>query len=53
MQGRNNEVGIESGLDDMGWESEAGAESSIDIYTLLNVKYLAGGKQQHSTGRMT
>ena len=27
------------------------SESSIDIYTLPNVKQLAGGKQQHSTGR--
>ena len=26
-------------------------ESSIDIYRLLNVKQLAGGKQQHSTHR--
>ena len=27
------------------------SESSIDIYTLLNVKELSSGKQQHSTGR--
>ena len=27
------------------------SESSIDIYTLPNVKQLASGKQQHSTGR--
>ena len=27
------------------------SESSIDIYTLPNVKWLASGKQQHSTGR--
>ena len=27
------------------------SESSIDIYTLPNVKMLASGKQPHSTGR--
>ena len=27
------------------------SESSIDIYTLWNVKQIASGKQQHSTGR--
>ena len=27
------------------------SESSNDIYTLPNVKQLAGGKQQHSIGR--
>ena len=27
------------------------SESSIDTYTLPNVKELASGRQQHSTGR--
>ena len=26
LQGRNKEVDVESGLDDMGWEGEAGAK---------------------------
>ena len=52
MQGRK-EVDIENGLEDMGWGGKLGqSESSIDIYTLPNVKPLAGGKQQHSTGRL-
>ena len=39
MQGRNKEVDIENGLDDMGGRAKLGqSESSIDIYTLPNVK---------------
>ena len=38
LQGRNKDVDIENGLEDTGWEGEAGrSESSIDIYTLPNV----------------
>ena len=52
MQGSNKEVDIENDLRTWGGRAKLGRnESSIDIYTLPNVKQLAGGKQEHSTGR--
>ena len=40
MQGRNKDVDIENGLEDMGAGREklGPSENSIDIYTLTNVK---------------
>ena len=42
----------DNGLGDSGWEGEGGMkqESSIDIYTLPCMKYIAKGKLLHSRG---
>ena len=51
-QGRNKDVDVENGLEDIGG-GEVGMkwESSTDIYTLPNVKWMASGKLLHSPGR--
>ena len=49
----NKDTDVENGLEDTGrGKGRLGrSESSIDIYTLPNVKEIASGKQLHSTGR--
>ena len=44
MQGKNGDANVESGLVDPVREGESGmnGESSINIYTLVGVKWMAG-----------
>ena len=52
MQGRNRDADIENGLVDTAGEGEWGTnlESSIEIYSLPCVKWIAGGKLPYKTG---
>ena len=53
MQGRNRDTDIENGLVDAAGEGEWGTnlESSIEIYSLPCVKWIASGKLLYKTGR--
>ena len=52
MQGKNGYVDVENGLVDTVGEGESGTngESSIDIYTLSCVKWMAGERLLYNTG---
>ena len=51
MQGRNGDENVENGLTDTVGEGESSSsgKSSINIYTLSCVKWIASREQMHST----
>ena len=51
MQGRNGNTEVGNGVVDSAWEEESWmhGQSSINIYTLLGVRWRAGDKLQCST----
>ena len=52
VAGQNKDIDLDNGLVDMGWRGKLGQSlSGMDIHTLPNVKWIASGKQPHSTGR--
>ena len=54
MQGRNGNTDVENGLVDMEEEGESGTnrESSINIYTLLCVKWIVSENLLYHTGSL-
>ena len=50
MQGRNGDAEVEHGLVDTLRESGMSGESSISVFTLACVKWIAGKKLLYNTG---